>query len=96
VSTRIALLRREGITDVYGLPGAAISTCYAALRVAAPDEIGPAFDEAKKLMATCRAPVVVERVTNISMGTELDTVTGFEELAARREHAATAAVAMLD
>jgi hypothetical protein len=26
-------------------------------------------------MATCRVPVVVERVTNISMGTELDTVT---------------------
>ncbi len=47
-------------------------------------------------MATCRVPVVVERVTNISRGTELDTVTGFEELAARRDHTATAVVALLD
>ena len=47
-------------------------------------------------MATCRVPVVVERVTNTSMGTELDTVTGFEELATRREHTATVVVALLD
>ncbi len=30
------------------------------------------------------------------MGTELDTVTGIEELAVRREHAATTVVAMVD
>ncbi len=47
-------------------------------------------------MANCRVQAVVERDTNISMGTELDTVTGFEELAARRQHAATAVVALLD
>ena len=46
-------------------------------------------------MATCRVPVVVERVTNISVGTELDTVTGFEELAARGEHTATAVAGLL-
>ena len=71
-----------------------------ALRVSAPDEIGPAFEAARKLMAEYRVPVVVEiileRVTNISMGTELDNVTEFEDLAARREDAPTAAVALLD
>ena len=71
-----------------------------ALRVTAPDEIGPAFEVARKLMAEYRVPVVVEvileRVTNISMGTELDNVVEFEDPAARREDAPTAVVAMLD
>jgi tartronate-semialdehyde synthase len=71
-----------------------------ALRVTAPDEIGPAFEAARKLMAEYRVPVVVEvileRVTNISMGTELDNVTEFEDLATRREDAPTAVVAILD
>ena len=51
-------------------------------------------------MAEYRVPVVVEiileRVTNISMGTELDNVTELGDLAARREDAPTAAVALLD
>ena len=71
-----------------------------ALRVTEPGEIGPALEEAKKLMAEYRVPVVVEvileRVTNISMGTELDNVVEFEDLAERREHAPTAVVALLD
>jgi tartronate-semialdehyde synthase len=71
-----------------------------ALRVTEPGEILPAFEEARKLMAEYRVPVVVEiileRVTNISMGTELDNVVEFEDLAARREDAPTAVVAMLD
>jgi tartronate-semialdehyde synthase len=71
-----------------------------ALRVTAPEEIGPAFAAAKKLAAEYRVPVVIEiimeRVTNISMGTELDNVTEFEDLAARREDAPTAVVSMLD
>ncbi|MGH3354898.1 MAG: glyoxylate carboligase [Nocardioidaceae bacterium] len=54
-----------------------------ALRVTQPDDILPALEEAKKLMAQYRVPVVVEaileRVTNVSMGTELDNVTEFEE-----------------
>jgi tartronate-semialdehyde synthase len=45
-------------------------------------------------MAQHRVPVVVEiileRVTNISMGTEIDGVVEFEELASRGEHAPTA------
>ena len=68
-----------------------------ALRVTEPGEIGPAFEQAKKLMAEYRVPVVVEvileRVTNISMGTELDNVVEFEDLAERREDAPTAIVA---
>src|SRR6266568_3370105 len=71
-----------------------------ALRVTEPGEIGPALEEAKKLMAEYRVPVVVEvileRVTNISMGTELDNVVEFEDLAERREDAPTAVVALLD
>jgi tartronate-semialdehyde synthase len=71
-----------------------------ALRVTEPGEIGPAFEEAKKLLAEYRVPVVVEvileRVTNVSMGTELDNVVEFEDLAERREDAPTAVVAMLD
>jgi tartronate-semialdehyde synthase len=71
-----------------------------ALRVTEPAAIGPALEEAKKLMAEYRVPVVVEvileRVTNISMGTELDNVTEFEDLAERHEDAPTAVVALLD
>jgi len=70
-----------------------------ALRVFEPDEIVPALEKAKKLMAEHRVPVVVEvileRITNVSMGTELDNVTEFEELAARGEDAPTA-ISMLD
>jgi tartronate-semialdehyde synthase len=65
-----------------------------AIRVCEPDEILPAFEQAKKLMDEFRVPVVVEivleRITNISMGTELDNVVEFEELAERREDAPTA------
>jgi tartronate-semialdehyde synthase len=70
-----------------------------ALRVHEPEEILPAFEQAKKLMAEHRVPVVVEiileRVTNISMGTEIDNITEFEELAQHGEHAPTA-ISMLD
>ena len=56
-----------------------------ALRVTDPNDLGPAFEKASLLMSEFRVPVVVEvileRVTNIAMGTELDNVTEFEELA---------------
>ncbi|MER7786823.1 TIM barrel protein [Streptomyces sp. NPDC097640] len=65
-----------------------------AIRVFEPDRIAPALAEAKKLMAEHRVPVVVEvileRVTNVSMGTELDDITEFEELATRPGHAPAA------
>ena len=70
-----------------------------AIRVFEPDQIAPALEKAKALMHEYRVPVVVEvileRVTNVSMGTEIDNVVEFEELAAHREHAPTA-VALLD
>jgi tartronate-semialdehyde synthase len=69
-----------------------------ALRVQTPGEILPALEEAKKLMAEFRVPVVVEiileRVTNISMGTEIDNIVEFEELALRGEDAPTAISAL--
>src|SRR5699024_10212603 len=57
-----------------------------ALRVFDPDDIQPALEKAKQLMAEHRVPVVVEvileRVTNISMaGADIDKVNEFEELA---------------
>ena len=55
-----------------------------ALRVTRPEEIRPALAHARKLMAEHSVPVVVEfileRVTNIAMGTEIDAVREFEEI----------------
>ncbi|MFF3686262.1 glyoxylate carboligase [Streptomyces sp. NPDC002187] len=67
-----------------------------AIRVTEPDQLLPAFEEAKKLAAEYRVPVVVEaileRVTNISMSTTADisNVVEFEELATEPGHAPTA------
>lgn len=70
-----------------------------ALRVHRPEQIVPALEQAKALMAEHRVPVVVEvvleRVTNIAMGTEIDAITEFEDLAERKEDAPTA-IEMLD
>jgi tartronate-semialdehyde synthase len=70
-----------------------------AIRVHQPDDLQPAFEKARTLMAEYRVPVVVEvvleRVTNIAMGTELDNVNEFGELATSREHAPTA-ISLLD
>ena len=55
-----------------------------AIRVRSPNEFKSAFETAKSLMAEHRVPVVVEfileRVTNIAMGTEIDRVVEFEEV----------------
>ncbi|MFI5086323.1 MAG: glyoxylate carboligase [Actinomycetales bacterium] len=71
-----------------------------AIRVENPADLPAAFDKAKALMAEFRVPVIVEvileRVTNISMGTELTNVTEFEDLAASHTDAPTAIIAMLD
>jgi tartronate-semialdehyde synthase len=70
-----------------------------AIRVTKPEGILPAFEEARALMKQHRVPVVVEiileRVTNISMGTELDKVNEFEDLALTPSDAPTA-IALLD
>ena len=53
-----------------------------AIRVLEPDDILPALEQARELMREHRVPVIVEvileRVTNIAMGTELDNVVEFE------------------
>ncbi|MEV0189428.1 glyoxylate carboligase [Kitasatospora purpeofusca] len=66
-----------------------------AIRVTEPEGLLPAFEEAKKLAAEFRVPVVVEaileRVTNISMGAaDIDKVMEWEEVATLPEHAPTA------
>ena len=67
-----------------------------ALRVTKPDDIPAAFAQAKAWMEEFRVPVVVEiileRVTNIAMGTEINAINEFEELATERHHAPTSAV----
>ncbi|MDQ6851774.1 MAG: glyoxylate carboligase [Actinomycetota bacterium] len=71
-----------------------------AIRVFEPDEILPALEQAKKLIVEHRVPVVVEvileRVTNVSMGLEIDNITEFEELAAYGADAPTSLYANLD
>lgn len=56
-----------------------------ALRVRDPDELGSTFEKALAMMAEFRVPVVVEvileKVTNIAMGSSIAEVTEFEELA---------------
>jgi tartronate-semialdehyde synthase len=65
-----------------------------AIRVREPDDLLPALKRAKELVGEFNVPVLVEvileRVTNISMGGAIDSVTEFEELAMLPEHAPTA------
>ena len=91
----------EGVVGSYGVDHVKVAEAMGckALRVERPEDLAAAFDEARKLMTEFRVPVVVEvileRVTNISMGTELDNVVEFEDLATLNEHAPTA-IALLD
>ncbi|PAU77431.1 glyoxylate carboligase [Halomonas salipaludis] len=69
-----------------------------ALRVTEPEQIAPALEQARKLMREHRVPVVVEvileRVTNIAMGTDLDGVNEFEDLAENQTDAPTSISAL--
>jgi tartronate-semialdehyde synthase len=69
------------------------------VRVHRQDEIAPAIRQAEAWMDEHRVPVVIEvmleRVTNISMGTEIDAINEFEALAEGREDAPTA-IGLLD
>jgi tartronate-semialdehyde synthase len=64
-----------------------------AIRVRSPGEMQAAFDKAEHLMAEFKVPVVIEfileRVTNIAMGAEIDNINEFEDLAKSRGDAPT-------
>src|SRR6266568_7495421 len=70
-----------------------------AIRVFSPEGIQPAFARARQWMEEYKVPVLVEfileRVTNVSMGTEISAITEFEELAKDKADAPTA-IALLD
>jgi tartronate-semialdehyde synthase len=69
------------------------------LRVTKSEDILPAFEKAKKLMKEFSVPIVVEiileRVTNVAMGTDIDKINEFEDLALSASDAPTA-IALLD
>ncbi|GAB6859523.1 glyoxylate carboligase [Microbacterium xylanilyticum] len=71
-----------------------------ALRVERPEDLAAGFAEAQRLRDEYQVPVVVEvileRVTNIAMGADLDTVNEFEDLAASPADAPEAIYALLD
>ncbi|MEX3934732.1 glyoxylate carboligase [Paraburkholderia phymatum] len=70
-----------------------------AIRVFKPEDIKPALEKAQSMLSEFNVPVIVEvileRVTNISMGTEIDAINEFEDLAVTRADAPSA-VSLLD
>ncbi|QDF96310.1 glyoxylate carboligase [Azoarcus sp. DD4] len=70
-----------------------------AIRVRRQEEIAPAIEQARAWMAEYKVPVVIEvmleRVTNIAMGTEINAINEFEPLAESAADAPTA-VGLLD
>ena len=70
------------------------------IRVHRQEEIAGAIQLAKTWMLEFQVPVVIEvileRVTNIAMGTEIDNIVEFEDLAASLADAPTALASMLD
>lgn len=72
-----------------------------AIRVMRQEEMAPAIAQARQWMSEHRVPVVIEvileRVTNIAMGTEIDNITEFEDLASDSADVPTSvAASMLD
>jgi tartronate-semialdehyde synthase len=72
--------------DGYGVDHVAVAEGLGckAIRVKSPNEFKAAFSQAKAWLQEHRVPVVMEfileRVTNIAMGTEIDNVVEFEEV----------------
>ena len=87
---------QPGIPKGYGVDHVQVAEGLGckALRVTEPALIGEALIRARTLASEHKVPVVVEivleRVTNISMGTEIDNVGEFEELAETSADAPTA------
>ena len=83
-------------TNGYGVDHVAVAEGLGckALRVHNPDDLAPAFRQAVELAAQHRVPVVVEvileRVTDIAMGVELDNINEFNALAETQADAPTA------
>ena len=71
---------------VYGVDHVAVAEGLGckAIRVTDPDNLQSAFAQAQQMMDEHQVPVVVEvileRVTNIAMGTEINNITEFEEV----------------
>ncbi|KXU91042.1 glyoxylate carboligase [Paraburkholderia monticola] len=88
-------------TNGYGVDHVAVAEGLGckAIRVLKPEELKPALQKAQSMLTEFNVPVIVEvileRVTNISMGTEIDAINEFEELAEKREDAPTA-ISLLD
>jgi tartronate-semialdehyde synthase len=65
-----------------------------AMRVFKPEDLAPALRKAEGMLAEFGVPVIVEvileRVTNIAMGTEIDAINEFEPLAETEQDAPTA------
>ncbi|GAA3288567.1 glyoxylate carboligase [Nesterenkonia halobia] len=100
VSLAFENINASGPAAGYGVDHVAVAEGLGckALRVEEPGRIGPAFAEARELAEEHRVPVVVEiileRITNISMGASLDAINEFEPMAESPEDAPTALVAL--
>ena len=76
----------EGAVPGYGVDHVAVAEGLGckAVRVKSPNEFKEAFARAEALMREHQVPVVLEfileRVTNIAMGTEVDSVNEFEDI----------------
>ena len=89
------------LREVLALRARGVEVGTFTVRQAAPEDALGAIAQAEAWMAELRVPVVIEvileRVTNISMGTEIDNVVEFEELAQAKADVPTAiAAALLD
>jgi tartronate-semialdehyde synthase len=88
-------------TDGYGVDHVKVAEGLGckAIRVKKVEDIQPAIEQARAWIREFRVPVVVEfileRVTNISMGNDINAINEFEELAERGEDAPTA-ITLLD
>ncbi|MBI3366972.1 MAG: glyoxylate carboligase [Burkholderiales bacterium] len=91
----------DGIVKGYGVDHLKVAEGLGckAIRVERQEDMRPAIAQAEAWMAEHQVPVVIEvileRVTNIAMGTEIDAINEFEELALSRADAPTA-LSLLD
>ncbi|HKT56710.1 MAG TPA: glyoxylate carboligase [Microbacterium sp.] len=92
----------ESIATGYGVDHVKVAEGLGckALRVERPEDLAAGFAEAARLRDEFQVPVVVEvileRVTNIAMGADLDTMNEFEDLATSAADAPEAIYALLD